>query len=371
MARKTKSHLPLNVLNVATLLKKPGQGLLTVTTGSGQAERVLGPLLGLMSEREWQSQSLRRLKASGPHIVALPSDTGGGICRGAAHGPLALRAALYSKHPHWAACELGDLPCIPQILEDSMLNLKQKNACGVAIWGSRYQLSKPVAPLNLLKDFLIEAFAANPETFRPLILGGDHSISWSVFESLFESQKTPRLAVLHFDAHTDLLETRYGVDHCFATWAAHATKRLLLHKRKNFIQVGLRVSSKTQSFWEKKFGLKQYWASQVRKADPIEFANRLISSWKRNGCDSLYISFDVDALDPQFVPSTGTPEPGGLDVSWCQNVIARVSSALPLVAADIVELAPVLGSARDTHKSANNAARIARSLLEGLRVWEK
>jgi len=241
MQRKVSSRTSLNV---ATLLKKPGKGLLTVTTGSQKAEQVLGPLVGHANDQEWQGQARRRIRTQGPHIVALPNDSGGGICRGAAHGPLGLRSALYSKHPHWAACELGDLPCIPQILEDSMLSSAQKRSCGQALWGKRYHPTRPVAPLNLLKSFLTEGFAANPKGFRPLVLGGDHSISWSVFESLFAARKTRSLAVLHFDAHTDLMESRYGVTHCFATWASLAVKRMLPHNRSNFVQVGLRVSGK-------------------------------------------------------------------------------------------------------------------------------
>lgn len=368
MPRKHKAaHKIALRAKVNSLLKKPGEGLLTVTTGSGKAEKILGPLFGSISKSDWLAQSRRRIKGTAPQIIALPSDTGGGICRGAAHGPLALREALYSRHPHWAACDLGDLPCIPQILDDSMITKVQIDACGKSLWGTSYRAGAPVSPLNLLKEFLIECFESEGAQFRPFVIGGDHSISGSVFEALYATRKTSKLAVLHFDAHTDLLESRYGVDYCFATWAAHAVQRLIPSRRSCFVQVGLRVSGQTQSFWERKFGLKQYWARQIQKSDPKFFAQKLLSHWKKMGCNSIYISFDVDALDPKWVPSTGTPEAGGLSVTWCRKVIEEVTRELPLVAADLVELAPVLGSQIEGRRSSQNAARIAESLLKALR----
>ena len=349
------------------ILKMPGEGLLTVTTGSGQARRVLGPWIAEHSESQWRRLAARRRAAPGPQILALPSDAGGGICRGAAHGPLQLRAHLYARHPSFAAADLGDIPCIPQLLDDGMLAPKQLRASGRALWGAAWKTSTPVSPLNLLKSFLVQGFGSNPAGFRPLVLGGDHSTSWAVSEALFDVGLFDTLAVLHFDAHTDLLEQRYGVAHCFATWAAHAARRLRPQARANFVQVGVRVSGRSRSHWEKTYGLRQIWADEARARDPVEFARELVSAWKKRGCRRLYISFDVDALDPSFVPSTGTPEAKGLNPAWCRQVIRACARELPLVAADIVELAPVLGSASQSRRSCETAARVAATLFEGLR----
>lgn len=351
---------------VSKILRKPGEGLLTVTTGSGDAAKILSPLLGSHSAGSWSKLALKRLSQKGPQIVALPSDTGGGICRGAAHGPLYLRAALYSKTPRLASYDLGDIPCIPQLLDDSMLSPKQLRASGTALWGKSWTDATPVSALNLLKALLVEGFRKNPSGFRPLILGGDHSTSWAVTEALYEAGLFSKLAILHFDAHTDLLEERYGVKHCFATWAAHAARRMRPSDRKNFVQLGVRVSGRSKNFWQKKFGLRQIWAQEIIKKDPAVYAESLISDWKKAGCERLYISFDVDALDPCFVPSTGTPEPGGLDPAWCRTVIEACAKALPLVAADIVELAPVLGSRADSRLSTRHSANVAARLLKGL-----
>lgn len=352
--------------DITQVMRKPGEGLLTVTTGSGEARRIMKPLLGKSSAAQWPRLARARLNGKGPQIVALPSDTGGGICRGAAHGPLHLRAALYARHPGFAACDMGDLPCIPQLLEDSMLSTAQLRASGRALWGKAWKTSTPVSPLNLLKSLLEQGYRDNARTFRPLVVGGDHSTSWAVSQALKHSGLYEGLAILHFDAHTDLMEERYGVSHCFATWAAHAALAMKPAARKNFVQLGVRVSGRSKSHWEKKFGLRQIWAHELKKQDPGEFARGLVLEWRRRGCHRLYISFDVDALDPRFVPSTGTPEPVGLDPAWCREVIRVATAEMTLVAADVVELAPVIGSLAQSRRSSRVAAGIALELLRGL-----
>jgi arginase family enzyme len=353
-------------VDITKILRKPGEGLLTVTTGSGEARKILAPLIGNTSDAGWPRLARARIKGKGPQIVALPSDAGGGICRGAAHGPLHLRAALYARHPGFASRDLGDLPCIPQLLEDSMLGASQLRASGRSLWGSAWKNSNPVSPLNLLKSLLEQGFSANPKAFRPLVIGGDHSTSWAVSQALKQSGLYEGLAILHFDAHTDLLEARYGVRHCFATWAAHAVLAMKPAARKNFVQLGLRVSGRSKSYWEKKYGLRQIWAKELGQTNPKEFAGELVREWRRRGCHRLYISFDVDALDPRFVASTGTPEANGLDPKWCREVIRVCATEMTLVAADVVELAPVLGSAAQGRRSSRIAATVAHELLRGL-----
>ncbi len=353
--------------NVMSLLRAPGQGLLTVTTGSGEAFKAFAPLFGTDALKNWLAVGRKRRLERGPQILGFPSDAGGGICRGAAHGPLHLRSALYEKNPHWAAHDIGDLPCIPQLLDDAMLNYAQRAKSGRALWGGRFKPSSPVSPLNLLKAALTQGFKENPKGFAPLIMGGDHSTSWAVSEALFAARKMKGLGVLHFDAHTDLLETRYGVDHCFATWAAHCMQRMAGEDNKNFIQVGLRISGKSKAHWERKFGLKQYWTKDLSGKDAKAFAQELLAGWKKRNVKKLYISFDVDALDPSFVSSTGTPEPKGLRPAWCKKLIEEVAKEIPVIAADVVELAPVLGSRADALKSSRNAALIADVLLRAMR----
>jgi len=297
------------------------------------------------------------------YVLGIPSDAGGGICRGAAHGPLALREVLYARHPDWAVRDLGDITVVPQLSSDALLSPAQKARSGRAVWGAAYKPSCPVSPLDLLRETLIEGFALRPD-FRPFVLGGDHSVSGAIFQALHKAGRTRKLAVLHLDAHTDLLEERFGVEHCFATWAAHAVKTL--GKPSAFVQVGVRVSRRPKSYWEKRYGLRQLRAPEVLRQDPTVLAAQLLAGWKKLGCEELYVSFDVDALDPRFVPSTGTPEPGGLDPAWARSLVKLCSQGLPLVGADVVEMAPVLGSKADAARS----LRASMKVIEGLQ-WPR
>jgi len=311
------SHYP-----VSNIIRSPGGGLLSFTTGSGKAMEVLGRHFGEENLKNWQPILQQRLQTQQtPYsIIGIPSDCGGGICRGAAHGPLHLRRKLYERHPELVEYDLGDVPCIPHLLHDVMLSERQQDLSGETLWGDDYKEDYPVAPLNLLEEFLVEAYAKTPG-FKPFVFGGDHSISGPIFEALNRANQLDDLAVLHFDAHTDLLESRYGVENCFATWTAHAIKHLPDPKR--LVQLGIRASGFPKEHWEAEYGLQQYWAKELQKTDPHTFAND---------------------FDSKYAPSTGTPEGDGLTPEWVNTVIKVCSSQLELIGADITEVAPVLGS---------------------------
>jgi agmatinase len=350
-----------NLPSATRLLKAPGCGLLALTTGSQQARalnerRIKGPAWGA----PWAPEFAKRLKEEQPFwILGIPSDGGGGICRGAAHGPLRLREALYAKHADWARRDLGDVPVVPQLTQDVLLSERQKQRSGKALWGEAYAEGCPVSPLDLLEDSLLGCYGTRPG-FKPLVLGGDHSISGAVFNALHRAGKTRKLAVLHVDAHTDLLEDRFGVEHCFGTWAAHAVKKL--PQPKGWIQLGLRVSGQTKEHWEQHYGLRQIWAPEARKRDPHALARELVQGWRELGLTDLYVSFDVDGLDPRYVPSTGTPEPKGLALTWTCSVLRECTRGMNLIAADIVELAPVLGGSAQATRSVKSAVQIVESL---------
>ena len=244
---------------------------------------------------------------------------------------------------------------IPQLVHDEMLSSLQHKKSGQALWGPRYKKQSAVSPLNLLEDLLVEVWTKNPKAV-PIVLGGDHSVSGGVFAALKKSHKTKNLAVLHFDAHTDLLETRFGVDHCFGTWTSHAVRTL--GNPASWVQLGIRASRRPKSFWQKKFGLKQYWAQDLRALDPKKFAAELVKQWRKQGCTGLYVTFDIDGIDASEVPSTGTPESAGLKSAWCRTVMRECMKQVPLVGADLVEVAPVLGSPKDRARTLKVAAQI-------------
>ncbi len=348
----------------AKIFRAPGEGLLTFTTGSGRAAKAMMPYVGSKAYQAWSESLALQFKSWNPYerpfsVIGIPSDSGGGICRGAAHGPLALREAYYAKNPADARFDLGDVPCIPHLLYDDMLSVEQRKKSGRSLWGQSYRLSQPVSPLNILEEFLVEAWSTLPG-FRPLILGGDHSISYPVFAALKRTGLLQDIAILHFDAHTDLLESRFGVDVCFGTWSSHLAK--WLKRPENYVQVGVRTSGKTKAYWEKKYGIHQYWSKEVSSLDPKTFSKKLLAQWKKQNCKMLYITNDIDGTDLSEAPATGTPESKGLKSRWVEEVIRHCSLELPLIGADLVEVAPVLGSKKEQQLTLQTAVRQLEAL---------
>lgn len=355
MMRESEASLSTGL----SILRAPGHGLLTVSTGADAAASFVKKYFKKHSSMGWVPRLTEVTAAEHPWLIGVPSDSGGGICRGAAHGPLALRQELYARDRFWSAFDLGDVPCIPQLVHDSMLNEIQREASARSLWGVHYSEGSAASPLSLLEDLLVQIWRRYAD-FRPFILGGDHSISGPVFAAMDRVGKTQRLAVLHIDAHTDLLESRFGVQHCFGTWTSHALKTL--GNPMAWVQIGIRASGKDKQHWESGFGLKQYWSRELVKKDPLKFADELCDHWRSLGCDSLYITNDIDGTDAAWVPATGTPEVRGLNPLWLRKVLSRVSSQLSLVGADMMEVAPVLGPSAGARKTVKTAVNYIEAL---------
>jgi agmatinase len=346
----------MNFERVSDILCSPGRGLLSVSTGGQDSEKFLKRWFRSDNFGVWKPLALKAAAQSGPLLIGVPSDSGGGIRRGAAHGPLALRECLFKIDSSWKDRDLGDVPCIPQLVHDSMYSSSQLEASGRALWGDAWAVGLPVSPLNILETLCDSLPPENPI----LIFGGDHSVSGPLFSAWDKTGRLEGLAVLHIDAHTDLLEERWGVTHCFGTWTSHAVRRF--DRPESWVQVGIRASGKPKQHWESKFGLKQYWADEVRKSDPKKFAQNLLKHWKSLGCSRLYVTVDIDGLDASQVPSTGTPEPKGLKCAWVCTVLKILTQSLPLAGADVMEVAPDIGSDRDRKKTLDAATQILKSL---------
>jgi agmatinase len=341
-------------IQVKDVLRAPGQGLLTVSTG-GSVE-VLKDIYNESQFLDWKADLKKRLLAFSKNpplyfILGIPSDSGGGICRGAAHGPAHLRAAFYLKHPEAKNFDLGDVPCIPQLLCDSMLSAKQLRQSRKDLWGSE-KVSLPVSPLDIAEWAYIAIRKQFPQT--PIfVLGGDHSVSFPCLRALSKLKLDKGLGVLHLDAHTDLLERRFGVDVCFGTWTAQILKNF--PQSKAWVQVGIRRSRHDKKYWEKKYKISQYWSKELESKDPYDFAKDLIAHWKKLKIERIYVTNDIDATDSKWVSATGTPEEDGLEPQWIAALIKELSGNFKLEGADLVEVAPVLGSEESIRKTLDTA----------------
>lgn len=163
----------------------------------------------------------------------------------------------------------------------------------------------------------------------PITIGGEHSISFGVVQAF----KTiyPQLTVLQLDAHADLRKLYQG------TPFSHAAVARRISEICPLVQVGIRSMSREESEFLSQGLVKNYSINYLRKID----------NWSESICKDLgrdiYVTIDVDVLDPSFMPSTGTPEPGGMSWDEVISLIREVSLHSKIHGFDVVELAPIPG----------------------------
>ncbi|HMQ08395.1 MAG TPA: agmatinase [Saprospiraceae bacterium] len=157
--------------------------------------------------------------------------------------------------------------------------------------------------------------------------GGEHSISIGIIKAHYEHFN--QLSILQLDAHTDLRPTYGGTPY------NHACALFDANKNAHLIQVGIRSMDASEN--EYLNPERCYFAHQIH----------LHSLWMEECISKLnenvYITFDLDALDPSILPATGTPEPGGLDWYTTTSFLKKVFASRNVVGFDIVELAPIEG----------------------------
>jgi agmatinase len=340
-----------------------------VSTGREAQLALQRRLYGAAGEAEvaerWR-QDLRAALSAPAVLLGIPSDVGGGLQRGANLGPAAIRARLLEDHPdrlrrarERGLVDLGDVFCVPQLLEDEMLSAGQLEASRRALYpgveaGPRSEL--PISPLTIAERALSLLLAVNPEA-RVLALGGDHSTALPVVRAL--ARVRPGMGLVQLDAHTDLLPERLGVRHCFGTWSFHANE--LLGRGGRLVQVGIRASARDQHHWESTLGVRQLWAAEVRR-DPAAAVEAVLAQLRAAGVASVYLSNDIDGTDAAHADATGTPEPGGLEPEWVAELIRRLGLELGLCGGDVMEVAP--GVARSPGGGERTVALAARYLMD-------
>ncbi len=162
----------------------------------------------------------------------------------------------------------------------------------------------------------------------PTFFGGEHSISIGIIKAFYEQH--PDLTVLHLDAHADLRAEYMGTPYNHACALHDASKNT------NLIQVGIRSMDSSELPYlnrEKCFFSEDIYGRDDWMQKSIDMMG-----------DKVYISFDLDALDPSIMPATGTPEPGGLDWNTSIRYLRMVFEQKTVLGFDLVELAPIKGN---------------------------
>ncbi len=358
---------------LALLLRPAGGGVYLVSTGRAEQLELEKKLYGATSEDEVRAKwrrTLERIPKARGVLLAIPSDVGAGFLRGANLGPQAIRTRLLEDLPDWperaealGLLDIGDVFVVPQLLHDEMLSEAQKDASRRALYpdvAPDDAAHLPVSPLSIAERALDLVFSLNP-SIKPFVLGGDHSCAWPVVVALSRVQKKP-WGIVQPDAHTDLLEERLGVKYCFGTWSHHANE--LLGRGGRLVQLGIRASARDRSHWESTYGVRQFWAKEIR-ADPSRALEAVLAHIKSTGVFSVYFSNDIDGTDAVHADATGTPEPEGLDPEWLVELIRRLGREVGLCGGDVMEVAPpIQRTPEGARRTVGLAVRYLRETLQ-------
>jgi len=186
-----------------------------------------------------------------------------------------------------------------------------------------------------------------------LDLGGEHSLSTPIIRAV--KDKFPSLSVLQIDAHADLRETYDGTPH------SHACVMRRVVEICPAVQVGIRSMSREERDALPELPTTVFYARDiVGSTEWVEDAVGALS-------DHVYLTIDVDGLDPAIMPATGTPEPGGLGWYEALNLIRRVAQTRKIVGADIVELMPIEGQPASDFLCAKLAYKVVSYVFGGSR----
>lgn len=335
--------------------KEKKQSLHKILYNSDESKRVIKTL--------WQQQLEQALvNKDKPYVLGICSDCGGGILRGANWGPLFVREELYKDSFQDTIYDLGDIRVIPHLLHDSYLNNRTLANCRKALYKDQ-ACAYPVSPLSIAEAALSSVYDYNPQA-KIYTIGGDHSISYATVSSYLKAKNKEgiRAAVIHFDAHTDLSATRLGIDINFSTWAYKILP--LLKTPQDLIQLGIRSSRHDKKYWEDKLCVQQFWSKEIASLGVNNILDNILSYLEYNKITELFVSFDIDAIDSQYVSATGTPEKDGILPGQALELLNKLSSKFKITGADLAEVAPFIkGPDSASDQTIEIAAEISKTLV--------
>lgn len=260
-----------------------------------------------------------------PSLLDLPFDGASSFMRGAAEAPSKIRAALKCDSSNrWT---------------ESGIDLGAEGAVHDSGYVQTGPMSEPGDMLELISAGARKVF---DEGYAPVFLGGDHAVTYPAFKGLAE--RIAPVSILHFDAHPDLYDSFEGDRLSHACPFARIMEEGLA---KRLVQVGIRTANGHQLEQAARFGVEMITMRDQGASETLSFN------------EPLYISFDVDVLDPAFAPGVSHPEPGGLSTREAVSIIQSVR-APAFAGADLVEYNPSLDVREIT---AMTCAKILKEIL--------
>jgi agmatinase len=242
---------------------------------------------------------------------------------------LALLGIRYDENSSFTKGAADAPPQIRAALRSDAWNLTTENGTDLSGENVFFDAGdiEPVPGSDMFTLIENSVYTLIADGMSPLSLGGDHSITYPIVRAF--ARKYKDLSVVHFDAHPDIYDNYQGNRNSHASPFARIMEQKLV---KRLVQVGIRTFTAHQREQVKKFGVESIEMHQL--TDTHDLAERL-----RLEFDSpVYISFDVDALDPAFAPGVSHREPGGMSTRQAIDLIQRLKGRV--VGADIVEFNP-------------------------------
>lgn len=256
-----------------------------------------------------------------PVILGIPLDHNSSFLRGPAEAPALIRAALHSEAWNkWA---------------ETRVDLSREGSFEDAGDLENMEATDAFARIEGAIAKIVE------EKKRPVSLGGDHSISYPILRAL--GKRIPGITLVHFDAHPDLYANYEENPHSHASPFARICEERLVQR---LVQIGVRTLNAHQQEQAKKYGVEIFEMRNLPNLAHLKLAG------------PVYVSFDMDVLEPGLAPGISHWEPGGLATREALHYIQALPP--PIVGADLVEFNPV----RDrSGLTATVAAKILKELL--------
>ena len=314
-----------------------------------------GPQFTFLGVRECDIDEPATFADADVVILGAPFDGGTSARSGARFGPKAMREACYLAHD-------GSRPSLAMRV-DGLTDLNVYDAGDVEMFSG--DAAKSLEHL----EAAVHKIAATGAI--PVILGGDHTIAWPDATAVARARGWGRVSMLHFDAHADTGDIEFGslIGH------GQPMRRLMESgaiRGDRFLQIGLR------GYWPPPSILEWMAQQKMRSYEMTEITQRGLEECLTEAftiavdeCDGVYLSVDVDVVDPGHAPGTGTPEPGGLTSRQLLDAVRRICYELPVVGLEVVEVSPPYDHADITAMLGNRVVLEALSAIARKRKDER
>lgn len=306
-----------------------------------------GPNLTFLGVDHCSLEDPASLEGADVVVIGAPYDAGTVYRPGARFGPQAIRMADYLPHD-------GSRPHLA-LRVDPLRDLRIVDAGDIEMPG--------VETETALRRLEHAVYAVRAAGAIPVVLGGDHTVALPDVTGVARHVGWGRTSVIHFDAHADTAPDQFG------SLIGHGTpmRRLIesgATRGDRFLQIGLR------GYWPPPATLDWMAEQRMRSFEMHEVGRRGLEDCldeafgiATDDCDGVFLSVDIDVVDPGMAPGTGTPEAGGLTSRQLLDAVRRIAIELPIVGIDVVEVSPPYDHADVTALLAN---RVVLEALSGI-----